>query len=55
MTEGCTCGRPEKKLTCRCTCEKCGSKDLKWVAWGAYLDKDLVCQECDNVQDIWDC
>ena len=60
MTPGadCTCGRPERGLTCRCTCDECGAagpRALLWEAWGAYLDKDLVCQACGHVQDIWDC
>ena len=41
----CTCHRPEKGLTCRCTCSKCGSRKLKWVPWGVYLDKDS-CFDC---------
>lgn len=53
--ETCTCGRPERGMTCRCTCEKCGSLKLTWVAWGVYLDKDLCCDSCDHVQDVWEC
>lgn len=51
----CTCKRPERGLTCRCTCEKCGSHMLGWQPWGSYLDRDLVCCMCGHVQDIWNC
>ena len=36
-------------------CQKCGGTNLLWEAWGSYLDKDLVCQQCRHVVDIWDC
>jgi len=39
----------------RSRCPKCGCTDLKWEAWGSYLDKDLVCIQCNYVVDIWDC
>lgn len=51
----CTCGRPERRLSCRCICEKCGGRELVWVPVGNYLDRDLTCQGCQHVQDIWDC
>ena len=51
----CECKRPERGMTCRCTCPKCGSTNLKWVALGAYLDRDLVCQGCGYTVDIWNC
>ena len=41
---------------CRCTCDKCGSKNLLWQSWGSgYLDKDLVCQNCKHIQSTWNC
>lgn len=51
----CSCGRTEKGWTCRCTCSKCGGRSLVWEAWGSYLDKDLVCRDCQHVQDTWNC
>lgn len=51
----CTCGRPDRNLTCRCTCSQCGSRELTWKPFGHYLDKDLVCDKCEHVQDFWDC
>jgi hypothetical protein len=63
MRLGCFC----KPLTCHCDvyaevadsrrtyCQRCGSTDLMWESWGSYLDRDLVCQGCRHVVDIWDC
>lgn len=51
----CTCGRPEHRSTCRCTCSECWGRKLDWKSWGSYLDRDLVCQECGHTQDTWDC
>lgn len=51
----CECGRPARGLTCRCKCGECGSQNLRWISWGSYLDRDLVCMYCNHVQDIWDC
>lgn len=51
----CTCKRPERYLTCRCRCDECNGTELKWVAWGLYLDKDLLCAACGHHQDSWDC
>jgi len=55
--ESCICWEPRKedRSTCRCTYSKCASRDLAWVSWGSYLDKDLKCQDCGYVQDYWDC
>lgn len=37
-------------------CPKCGNPPPhKWVPVGHYLDKDLVCERCGHVIDIWDC
>lgn len=38
-------------------CESCGASpdQFRWEAWGSYLDKDLVCQNCKHVVDVWDC
>jgi len=54
-TEAPECKCINKSRTCRCFCPKCESTDLAWEAWGSYLDKDLVCQNCNHVVDIWDC
>lgn len=51
----CTCGRPERGSTCRCTCSECWSQRLEWKAWGSYLDQDLKCKDCGHTQDIWNC
>jgi hypothetical protein len=30
-------------------CQQCGGSNLQWEAWGSYLDKDLVCQDCRHI------
>lgn len=51
----CNCERCNKGWTCRTRCDECGYTNLMWEAWGHYLDKDLICQNCKHTQDIWNC
>lgn len=55
LRRSCDCGRPARRMPCRCTCSRCASRNLRWEPWGSYLDKDLVCQDCRHLQDTWDC